>query len=100
MSISVGFTILNNLTPKHARSFADGDHSVVARVAFLVLHYQLGESLGVERHFGDECTIHSRKIGTDQAGFTTISAEQFDVSNAFMRPGTCSKLVNKLNASS
>src|SRR5215831_3723744 len=100
MAVSVGFTMLDNFTTEHMCPFADSNHRIIARVRSFILHYELCKLLRIERHFRDESTIHSRKVGTDQTGFTAISAEQFDHPDAFMRAGARSKLVNKLYASS
>src|SRR5215470_17410521 len=98
MPVCIGFTMLDYLASEHVRALADGDHRVIARVASLVLNYQPGQSLGIERYFRNQGAIHAGKVRADQAGFTTVPTEQLDNGDTFVRAAAGPKLVNELNA--
>ena len=43
--------LANDLAAEHVRTFADGDHRVIALVGILVLHQERREFFGIEGHF-------------------------------------------------
>ena len=99
MTVGIGLAVFDHLASGHVRPFTDRHHGVVARVVPLVLHYQLGEPLRIEGHFGDEGAIDAGDVGADEAGLAAVAAEELDNGDALVGAGAGAELMDELDAS-